>query len=182
VTNVSTKNSSIGMTRSPFGPFRDDLCTEREHGCRMIIGRIAVRQVAPDCSEITDQWIGDHQCCVVEDRVLLADQRRTLEVDSRTSAPIRKSPSRSSRKSSPGTLLDCRSRNSFSEPKLHHGNETLPATQNLGVASELCEQRDCFLHGRYPAIAKWPGNHHRSSFRSAPVQHARPSTSGPHAR
>jgi len=38
-----------------------------------------VRQVAPDCGEITDQWIGDHQCCVVEDRVPLADQRRMLE-------------------------------------------------------------------------------------------------------
>src|SRR6185436_2749015 len=60
-------------------PGRHDDRADREHRGRMIVRRVAMRQVPADGREVAHDRVGDDTSRVGEDRVLLVDQLRALE-------------------------------------------------------------------------------------------------------
>ena len=62
------------------GSDSNHLRAQRQHRGGMIVGRVAVGEVAAHGSHVADQRVGDNGRCVVENRILGLDDFRTVQV------------------------------------------------------------------------------------------------------
>jgi hypothetical protein len=61
-------------------PGGDDFRAQRQHGGRVIVGRISMRQISADRRQVADLGIGNHRGGIEDDRILRADQAGGLQI------------------------------------------------------------------------------------------------------
>ena len=125
----------------------------------MIVGRIAVREVAANCGLASHEWIGDHFCCVGEYRKFRFDCIRRFELvftgqsaDFQMAVVFR-------------DIIEARNAIDIddvcwrNESQFHHRYEALAAGEQLGIGAQFLKQRDRLIKGLRREVLKAPRYH-----------------------
>jgi hypothetical protein len=125
----------------------------------MIVGGIAVREVAAHRRQVAHQWIGDHRHGVREQRVLAVNQLGALEVRLTGAATDRQPAAFFLDVLEAGDAADVNQVAGAGQPQLEQRQQALAAGQHLGVVAVPGEQSQRLLQRPRRVIVKGCGNH-----------------------
>ena len=147
---------------------RHHVGSQSQHRRRVVVGRIAVGEVAADGGAVPDQRVGDHLGGVQQDRIAGRDDRAPL-----SSADLRHQRADAQEAAvladrvkarNAADVHDVRRRR---QPQLEHRQQALAARHDLGVV-ELAEQRERLVEAAGGMIVELRGNHSSSFTGRAP--------------
>src|SRR5262249_2024765 len=144
-----------------LGPLGHDFRLEGEHHRRVVVGGIAVGEIAADGGEVPDEGVRDHPTCVGEDGKPPPHHVRCFELglpderaDHERPVPLGDRPE----PADPVQVDDVAGRG---EPELHQGDETLATGEDLRVLAEPAEKGDRVLQGGRAVVLEGRRNHAR---------------------
>jgi hypothetical protein len=135
----------------------------------MIVGRVAVGEVAADCRQISHDRIRDDLRGVVKEGVAGPHDLRFLEIGLTGQRADPQKPVGFSNARQPGDRVDVDEMGRVGETELHQRDEALASREDFGVLAELRQQRGCLADRARGVVLEGSRNHRWSPSRSAVV-------------
>src|SRR5213594_291333 len=118
----------------------DDLGAEREHRRGVVVGGIAVGEVAAERGEVAHEGIRDDLAGVVEQGIAGADEVGLLQLRFAREGTDPKKAVRLADERKSGNAVDVDEVPGAGQAELHERDEALASGEDLGLLTELCEQ------------------------------------------
>src|SRR5216117_4067764 len=118
----------------------DDFGAEREHRRGVVVGGIAVGEVAAECGQVAHEGIRDDLARVVEQGIAGADEVGLLQVRFAREGTDAKKAVRLADERKSGNAVDVDEVAGAGQAELHERDEALASGEDLGLLTELCEQ------------------------------------------
>ena len=135
----------------------------------MVVGRIAVGEIAPDRGQVPHQGIRDDLAGVVEQRIAGPDDVGLLEIRLSGERADPEKAVRLAHVGEPGNAVDVDEVARAGQAQFHEGNEALTAGEDLGVLAQPRQERGRLPDRTWSVILEGGWNHRRSPSAQAPI-------------